>query len=136
MSTRAKIIIISTCIIATVMIAYFYNAKYSELITIEAHYMQYACGEGNDDMQVEKVNSEAFHSLIGKDIDPHVFAVKNTLQDYFYENKTEKFHFTFRLTGYISKDALSGCDEGAPKFYVKKIERLDGSNPKTNWDFY
>lgn len=68
------------------------NQKDNDLITIEVTYMQYACGDWNDDMKVEKVNNKKYSFLIGRDIDPYIHASEYDLKDYFYDNKTNKFY--------------------------------------------
>ena len=46
------------------------NMKSDDLIAVEAHFMQYACGDENDDIQITKVDNEKYKFLIGKDVDP------------------------------------------------------------------
>ena len=46
------------------------NQASKDLLTIEATFMQYACGDDNDDMQVQQVNSKKYNFLTGHDIDP------------------------------------------------------------------
>ncbi|WP_336959956.1 hypothetical protein [Chryseobacterium contaminans] len=112
----------------------FYSWKHKtslgELITIEATFMQYACGDENDDAKVKKVNDPRYHLLIGRDINPET---KNSLdpfdfKDYFYDNRTDQYHMTYRLKGRLEINSKSGCDDFTPKFYVEEIERLDGTH--------
>lgn len=111
------------------------NQKNDELIIIEATFMQYACGDWNDDMQVQKVNQIKYKFLLGKDIDPHVDASQYNLKDYFYDNRTEKHGMKYRLKGYLSKYPDFGCDDTAPKFWVEEIEKLDKKNRKIKNNF-
>lgn len=112
----------------------FYSWKHKtslgELITIEATFMQYACGDENDDAKVKKVNDPRYHLLIGKDINPET---KNNVdlfdfKDYFYDNRTDQYHMTYRLKGRLETNSKSGCDDFTPKFYVEEIERLNGTH--------
>lgn len=96
-------------------------------ITIEAEYMQYACGDWVDDMQVLNVNDTAYNFLLEKDIDPLFLNGEGDISESFYENRTEDFGMSFRLQGFISKCALNGCDGTSPKFWITEIEKLDGS---------
>lgn len=112
----------------------FYSWKHKtflgDVITIEATFMQYACGDENDDAKVKKVNDPRYHLLIGKDINPET---KNNIdlfdfKDYFYDNRTDQYHMTYRLKGRLEINSKSGCDDFTPKFYVEEIERLDGTH--------
>lgn len=98
-----------------------------EPITIEAYFMQYACGDWNDDMKVNLVQDTSYNFLLEKDIDPLIFNGQSEINGWFYNNKTEAFRMNFRLSGYISECAKSGCDGTAPKFWITHIEKLDGS---------
>jgi hypothetical protein len=113
------------------------NMKSDDLITIEATFMQYACGDENDDMQINKVDNKKYKSLIGKDVDPQVTLVPDTyeLKDYFYKNRTGDFGLEFRLKGRLSKYCYFGCDDVTPKFWVEEIEMMDGANRMTKEDF-
>ena len=109
----------------------FFSCKNDQLLNdrpliIVAQYIQYACGDWNDDMKVISVNDSSFNFLINKDIDPLFKDGEKELSEWFYANKTEEFYMTYRLRGFISKSALSGCDNHAPKFWITEIERLDG----------
>lgn len=107
-----------------------HKTSLGELITIEATFMQYACGDENDDAKVEKVSDPRYHLLLGKDINPET--KKNIdpfdFKDYFYDNRTDQYHQTYRLKGRLEKDSRSGCSNFTPKFYVEEIERLDGTH--------
>lgn len=109
-------------------------SKRNELITVEATFMQYACGDDNVDMQLISVNDSSYSDLIGKDIDP---STKSTykLKDYFFDNKSEEFGMKYRLTGHMSNKCMFGCDNSTPKFYVETIEKMDGSMKQTKDDF-
>src|SRR5262245_24765564 len=100
-----------------------------DLIVIEARYMQYACGDWNDDMQVYTVSSKEYSFLVEKDIDPQagLLSLSDDLQHYFYENKENEFGMRYRLKGRLEKSS-GGCDRTAPRFWVEEIERMDGSN--------
>lgn len=113
------------------------NMKSDDLITIEATYMQYACGDENDDIQINKVDNKKYKFLIGKDVDPQVTLVPDTyeLKDYFYKNRTSDFGLEFRFKGRLSKYCYFGCDDTTPKFWVEEIEMMDGTNKMTKNDF-
>jgi hypothetical protein len=113
------------------------NLKSDEVITIDAYFMQYACGDDNDDMQVKKVNSKDYEFLIGRDIDPQIttLSLGYELKDYFWANRTPEFGLLFRLKGRLSKYHDFGCDSSMPKFWVEEIEKMDGTNKKTRDDF-
>lgn len=104
------------------------NQRSNDLITIEATYMQYACGDWNDDMQVEKVSAKKYKFLIGRDIDPDEVGHRFDFKDYFYKNRTDKYGMQYRLKGYLSKYPDFGCEGEAPKFWVVEIERIDRKN--------
>lgn len=103
-----------------------------EPVTIEAFFMQYACGDENDDMKVHLVQDTLYNFLLEKDIDPLIFEGQSEIRNWLYENVDNTNGFTFRLTGYISKCAESGCGRTAPKFWITHIEKLDGSEFKLN----
>lgn len=113
------------------------NMKSDDLISIEATYMQYACGDENDDIQIKKVDNEAYKFLIGKDVDPQVTVLPITydLKDYFYENRSGEFDLTFKFKGRLSKFYNFGCDYTTPKFWVEEIEMMDGSKRMKKEDF-
>src|SRR5688500_16962107 len=69
------------------------NMQSDERITIEETFMQYACGDENDDMQISKVDNKKYKFLIGKDVDPQITLVPDTyeLKDYFYKNRASDF---------------------------------------------
>jgi hypothetical protein len=96
-------------------------------ISMKAEYMRYACGDWNDDMQVQSVSDSAYSFLIGRDIDPIFLSGQNELGELFDKNETEAFGFSFKLTGYISSINLFGCDTNNPKFHITEIEKLDGT---------
>ena len=105
-----------------------------EPVTIEAYFMQYACGDENDDMKVNLVQDTTYNFLLEKDIDPLIFNGQSIINGWFYTNKTEKYHMNFRLSGYISECAKSGCYKTAPKFWITHIEKIDGSKFIRKWD--
>lgn len=125
------------CIIAIVLLGVGYwgfdrwqhKISLGDFITIEATFMQYACGDDNDDVKVEKVSDSRYHFLLGKDVNPETEDVFQTLElkNYFYDNRTDQYNQTYRLKGRLEKGSKSGCDS-APKFYVEEIERLDGTH--------
>lgn len=135
---RYTILILLTISIALIIlwddIDEFISRRTNKQISIEATFMQYACGDWNVDMNVRKVNDSAYSEYIGRDIDPHT---RNSykLKDYFYDNKTKEFGMTYRLTGYISKNCLFGCDNTNPKFYIETIEKMDGTTRVTKDSF-
>ncbi len=111
----------------------FYSWKHKtslgDLITIEATFMQYACGDENDDAKVKKVDDPRYHLLIGRDINPETNGLDPfDFKDYFYDNRTDQYYMTYRLKGRLEINSKSGCDDFTPKFYVEEIERLDGTH--------
>jgi hypothetical protein len=113
------------------------NIKAEDLITVEAYFMQYACVDENDDIQIARVDNEHYKFLIGKDVDPQVTFISDTyeLKEYFYENRTAEFGLEFRFKGRLGKYYNFGCDDTTPKFWVEEIERMDGTNKMTSIDF-
>lgn len=112
----------------------FYSWKHKtslgDPITIEASFMQYACGDDNDDAKVKKVSDPRYNLLLGKDINPED---ENNVdpfdfKDYFFDNRTDQFYMTYRLKGRLEINSKSGCDNYTPRFYVEEIERLDGTH--------
>ena len=101
-------------------------------ITIEARFMQYACGDWNDDMNIQSVNDSTYNFIIGKDIDPEFLNGENEIRGWLYDNKTKDFGMTYQLKGYISSCAESGCDNGAPKFWIAEIKKLNGDEFNTS----
>lgn len=99
-------------------------------ITLEAYFMQYACGSDNDDMKINLVEDTSYNFLLEKDIDPLLFEGSSEINNWFYHNKTEEYHMSFRLKGYVSKCAKSGCEGTVPKFWITDIEKIDGSKFK------
>lgn len=114
----------------------FYSWKHKtslgDLITIEATFMQYACGDENDDAKVKKVSDPRYNLLLGKDINPETSVPEGLqtleLKDYFYDNRTDQYYMTYRLKGRLEINSKSGCDDFTPRFYVEEIERLDGTH--------
>jgi len=96
-------------------------------ITIRAHYMQYACGENNDDMKILNVADSSYNFILGKDIDPEFLNGKQNLSDLFFDNNTEKYGMAYQMKGFISKCAQSGCGNESPKFWITEIKKLDGN---------
>ena|SRR5687768_4788726 len=129
--------------ITTLTVGYFgffyltRNLKSDEVIIIDAYFMQYACGDENDDMQVKNVDTKEYEFLIGRDIDPQIttFSSGYELKDYFWKNRTAEFGLLFRVKGRLSKYRDFGCDSSTPKFWVEEIEKMDGTNKKTRDDF-
>ncbi|WP_299126035.1 hypothetical protein [uncultured Tenacibaculum sp.] len=101
-------------------------------ITIEARFMQYACGDWNDDMNIQSVTDSSYNFILGKDIDPEFLNGENEIRGWLYDNKSEKFGMTYKLTGFISSCAESGCDNGAPKFWITEITKLNGDEFDTS----
>ena len=95
-------------------------------VTIEATFMQYACGDWNDDMRVDSISDTTFNFLIGNDIDPEMCNGEKLISGWLFDNKTSEFGYRYRLTGYISKSAQSGCENCTPKFWIEHIEMLNG----------
>jgi hypothetical protein len=102
------------------------NWRSGDLVTINAYYMQYACGDSYDDMKVSKVSLAKYKSYIDRDIDPEPNTGNYDLAQYFYDNRTNKYGMEYRLKGYFSRFPSFGCDGRAPKFWVVSIERMDG----------
>ncbi len=95
-------------------------------ITIDAHFMQYACGDGNDDMSILKVSDTTYNFILGKDIDPEFLDGESEIRGWFYDNETNEFGMTYRMTGFISECAESGCDNRTPKFWITEIKKMNG----------
>lgn len=117
------------------MIWYRFGDDDKHVFTVQALFMQYACGDGADEMKVLSVSDSTYGFLVGQDIDPYINAENTNLKDYFYDNKTKPYGLTFVLKGYISKSPSYGCDNSSSRFYVEEIERLDGKNKMTKNDF-
>lgn len=103
-----------------------------EPITVEAHYMQYACGDRNDDMKIQSVSDSTYNFIIGKDIDPEFYNGENEISAWFFNNKTDEFGMTYQMTGFISKCAESGCDNSTPKFWITEIKKMNGEEFDTS----
>jgi hypothetical protein len=114
---------------------YIRDLRSKDLITIKATFMQYACGDDNDDMQVQQVSSKKYKFLVGRDIDPDADIHQFDFKEYFYSNKTDKYGMQYCLKGYLSEYPNFGCDNKAPKFWVEEMERIDGRNNVQKKDF-
>ena len=95
-------------------------------ISVEATFMQYACGDWNDDMRIDIISDTSLNYLVGTDIDPEMINGDRTIGGWLYDNKTIEYGYRYKLTGYISKSAKSGCENCTPKFWIEKIEKLNG----------
>jgi len=95
-------------------------------MTIEARYMQYACGDWNDDMQILKVTDTTYNFLLGKDVDTEFLNGESEISEWFFNNETKEFGMSFQIKGYISTCAISGCEDKAPKFWITDIKKLNG----------
>ena len=104
----------------------------SNELVLEAHYMQYACGDWVDEMKVSKTSDSSHNWLIGRDIDPVFYMGSSDVGDMFYSDDTAAriYNNDIRLTGYISKSTCSGCDNTSPRFWITHVEKLDGSEFK------
>lgn len=137
-----KYILYGSIICGLTMVGYFgflyfgKTLKSSDAIVVEATFMQYACGDEVDDMQVQKVNNNKYTFLIGRDIDPQVIkeSKDSEFKDYFYQHQSDQFGMTFRLRGRLNKFSLFGCSNSSRLFWVEEIEMLDGSNKMTSKD--
>ncbi len=132
-------IILILCIVIAAYYSFIYltrNVKSEEVIVVEATFMQYMCGDENDDMKIQAVNPDTYKWLIGKDVDPQVFPLskESELKGYFYEKRSESYGLTYRLTGRLSKYKAFGCDNNTPKFWVDEIDMIDGSKKMTSKD--
>lgn len=101
-----------------------------EEITIVAFYNQYACGDDNIDMKVERVNNSNYKFLIDKDISPTTnFLTQGTLIDFVNEKTlvwqkghAGKYLQSFTLVGHL-KEAENKTDcTTAAEFSVDKIK--------------
>ena len=106
----------------------------SNELVIEAHYMQYACGDWVDDMRVTKTSDTTHNWLIGRDIDPVFYMGASDVGDMFYSDDTTDriYNNDIRLTGYMSISTSSGCDNTSPRFWITHVEKLDGSKFNRN----
>lgn len=111
------------------------SEKTEEVITVEAIFMQYACGDENDDMQVQKVDLAKYQFLVGKNVDPQVGLIPDTyeLKDYMYANRSDS-GFVFKVKGRLAK-THSGCDVETLKFWAEEIETIEGKNKMRKGDF-
>ncbi|PCJ67410.1 MAG: hypothetical protein COA58_03565 [Bacteroidetes bacterium] len=97
-------------------------------LIIEAHDMQYACGDWIDDMNVTYINDSNYQWLIGRDIDPVIYLGQSNIGS-ILSTDTEPFSIKgdIRLFGYISKNLKSGCESTSPRFWITQMEHLDGT---------
>lgn len=103
------------------------NQRGAHLIQIEATFMQYACGDNNDDMKVKSVSDSTFNFIVGEDIDPELEDKSSfELKDYFYSHRSNIHGMTYRLSGNLGENPEFGCDWQAPIFWVSSIETIDG----------
>lgn len=98
----------------------------SKLVALEAHDMQYACGDWNDDMKVTAIDNFEFSSLIEQDIDPVLYLGKRDISTYLAEDATQ-IQKDVKLKGYFGLFNNSGCDKSATRFWVVEIKRLNGT---------
>lgn len=100
-------------------------------IVVEAYFMQYACGDWNDDMRVTAVEDSSLIFLLDQDIDPLLLDGPDVLNGCFFAErgpeKSERHQMEYRLRGYISRKAVSGCDNCAPRFWITEITHPDGT---------
>ena len=101
-------------------------------ISIEAYFMQYACGDWNDDMNIRSASDSSYNFLVGKDIDPILYKGEGEIRGWLFDNKTNEFGMKYRMKGYISKCAAYGCDNTAPKFWITEITKLNGDKFDTS----
>ena len=106
-------------------------------VVVKAHYMQYACGDDNIDMNVIDVSDTTFSDLVGKDISPESrMFTQNRLVDFVdkrtiaWQNGTVKTK-DYILVGYIRKSLRRHCS-GAVCFKVKEV-KLDSENEFTRF---
>ena len=122
-------------IVIGVGVFYYRRAQvFDEILVVEAYFMQYACGDENDDSKIEKINNPKYQYLIGTEIDPQ--SVNNSrynLKDYI-ESLNEDWGDTnvvptksFLMKGKLGKYPGFGCD-GTRKFVIEEISKLDGSH--------
>jgi hypothetical protein len=88
--------------------------------------MQYACGDGADDMRVLEVSDSQYAYLIGMDVDPIIDREQKNLGGTFYENSTDEYGMTYLLTGTVNRCESNGCDLAAPLFWVTNAQLLSG----------
>ena len=97
-------------------------------VTVSAYYMQYACGDWNDDMQIRKIDNKSLYQLVGKDIDPIFENGEDELSDLFHLNKSDEFGLEYKLTGIIDTTKHNGCDNNAMEFVITRIEKINGDD--------
>ena len=115
---------------------FFYRQAqvFDETLIIEAYFMQYACGDENDDSKIKKISNPEFQYLVGTEIDPQSVNDPNyNLKDYI-ELLNEDWGDTsiiptkqFLMKGRLGKYPHFGCD-GTRKFIFEEISKLDGSH--------
>lgn len=117
------------------LIVFLISCSEEKLVTIEAHYMQYACGDGNIDMNVISVDNKKYNTTLRKDISPEttLFTQEKLIQ--FVTDKTYRWQTheegslkDFTLIGrFESRSSTSDC-QTALTFYVKRIKYGNETN--------
>lgn len=64
--------------------------------------------------------------MIGRDIDPLFLNGEDEISEFFFANKTNEFWMEYRMFGYLSEKKISGCEDSVPKFWITKIEKMNG----------
>jgi len=95
-------------------------------VEVSAKYMQYACGDWNDDMKINTIDNKSLAYLIGKDINPKFENGEDELSDLFFLNKTKDFGMEYKMSGIIDTTTQNGCDDDAINFIITHIEKLNG----------
>lgn len=120
-------------IIGTAVFFYRRSQVFDETLVIEADYMQYACGEDNDDSKIAAIDNKDFAYLIGTEVDPQTSNDANyNLFDYIdklhedWSNPDVIPTKSFRMKGKLGKYPSFGCD-GTRKFIIEEISKVDGS---------
>lgn len=116
-------------IVSVITGVYFFKSQSTTNVTIEAYYMQYACGDDNIDMKVDKVDHADFQGLIDRDIAPFAgYFQQSDLVDFVngstlrYQTGKEEYLQNFTIVGRIRSDkANAGCDN-AVTIFVDKIK--------------
>jgi len=122
-------ITISFFVLLFLFVGYWWKSQSGSTVTIEGHYMQYACGDQNIDMRVTKIDHPEFQDVVGKDIAPSTnFFRQSRLIDFVkdstipYQTGDEEYMHNFTIIGRIkSRDPDGGCDD-AVTVYVDNIK--------------
>jgi hypothetical protein len=126
-----KLKVLGWILITTIGIAvleYFNLLGTKKTIQIQAHYMQYTCGENNIDMRVVGVGDKSAQYLVGQVVSPELLNLKQNKLAIWVYSKTDSFQngktpvlADFTLVGYVRRNNREHCS-GAICFKVEQIK--------------